>query len=250
MYRIGFLGTGQIAAPMVRFLAGTGHDITVSDRNADIAASLESGHGVMVAKNQQVIDRSEVVFLCLRPHLAAEVLQDLKFHPGQHIISVMAGVSLAQLRTLCAPAEDITITIPLGFLEQGGCPLPAYPSTDVLDRLFEPENTVFQVPDERALNMHFAICAMVPGLLDLMATGAEWLGDETGEHEKAEFYTTQLFSGFLAAMTRKPGALARKRDSLATQGSISLQMTEGLRDGGAHEVLVQTLDAIRDRLND
>ncbi|GHG81546.1 NAD(P)-binding domain-containing protein [Pseudodonghicola xiamenensis] len=249
MYRIGFLGTGHIAAPMVRFLARTGHDITVSDRNAEIAAALEAGHGVAVAPNQKVVDGSEVVFLCLRPHLAEEVLQDIRFHPGQRIVSVMAGISLDRLKTLCAPAGDITITIPLGFLEQGGCPLPAYPSSDILDRLFEPENTVFEVPDERALNMHFAICAMVPGLLDLMATGAEWLGHETGEPEKAEFYTTQLFSGFLAAMTRKPGALACKRDALATQGTISLQMTEGLQAGGVHTALTQTLDAIRDRLN-
>ena len=249
MYQIGFLGTGHIAAPMVRFLARTGHDITVSDRNSDIAAALQAEHGVAVATNPEVVANSEIVFLCLRPHLAEEVLQQIAFRPDQKIVSVMAGISLAQLQTLCAPATDVTITIPLGYLEQGGCPLPCYPESHLLDRLFAPENPVFTVPDERSLNMHFAICAMVPGLLDLMQTGAEWLGTETGDPEGAEFYTTQLLSGFLAAMDRSHGALTRKRDGLATQGSISLQMTQALRDGGAHDALSGALNAIRDRLN-
>ncbi|MDK3018328.1 NAD(P)-binding domain-containing protein [Pseudodonghicola flavimaris] len=249
MYRIGFLGTGHIAAPMVRFLARTGHGITVSDRNAEIAAALAEGHGVAIAPNQEVIDRSDIVFLCLRPHLAQEVLSGLSFRAGQQIVSVMAGPSLAQLQTLCAPATDFTMTIPLGFLEQGGCPLPAYPDSDLLDRLFAPENPVFQVPDETALNMHFAICAMVPGLLDLMQTGAAWLAEQTGNPKQAEFYTTQLFSGFLAAMERAPGALSQKRDGLATEGTISLQMTDALEAGGVHRVLTDALSAIGARLN-
>lgn len=249
MYRIGFLGTGHIAAPMVRFLARTGHDITVSERNAETAAALKAAHGVAIAPNQEVLDQSEVVFLCLRPAVAPEVLEGLRFRPDHRIISVMAGVSLADLKGLCAPAEDFTVTIPLGYLERGGCPLPAYPDVDLLDRLFAPENTVFQVPDERALNMHFAICAMVPGLLDLMETGAEWLGAETGDTQCAAYYTTQVLSGFLATMGRAPGMLAQERDALATPGSISLQMTQALHEGGAHEALADALDGIRARLS-
>ncbi|GAA6198874.1 NAD(P)-binding domain-containing protein [Aquicoccus sp. SU-CL01552] len=244
MSRIGFIGTGHIAAPMARFLARTGHDILVSDRNVDVAATLEAVCGATVAPNQAVLDCADIVFLCLRPHVAEEVLSGLTFRPEQRVASVMAGVSLADLQRLCAPALDITRTIPLGFLEQGGCPLAAFPDTDLIDRLFAPENPVIPVPDERALSMHFAICAMVPGLLDLIATGADWLGAETGDPEMAEFYATQLVSGFLAAMGRTPGSLAQERDALATEGTISLQMTRALKSGGAHEALRAALDQI------
>ena len=249
MSRIGFLGTGHIAAPMARFLSRTGHSITVSERNAETAAALAEGIGATVAPNQAVLDRSEIVILCLRPDITAEVIGALTFRSDHRIVSVMAGWSLDDLRALCAPANDITLTIPLGFLEQGGCPLPAHPDGDLLERLFAPENPVIPVSDARAFTRHFAICAMVPGLLDLMATGAGWLGRETGDAEGAEFYTTQLVSGFLAAMERDPGTLARDRDALATEGAISLQMTEALRQGGAHEALRGALDAIGHRLD-
>ena len=248
MSRIGFIGTGHIAAPMARFLARTGHDILVSKRNVDVAAILAETCGASVAPNQAVLDGAEIVFLCLRPQIAEEVLSGLTFRPDQRVVSVMAGVSLADLRRLCGPVEDISLTIPLGFLEQGGCPLVAFPDTGLLDRLFAPENPVIPVPDERAFAMHFAICAMVPGLLDLIATGAEWLGAETGDPKMAEFYATQLVSGFLAAMGRMPGTLAQERDDLASEGTISLQMTRALKSGGAHEALRAALDQIGARL--
>ena len=247
---IGFLGTGHIAAPLARFLSRTGHDIAVSERNAETAAALAASHGATVGPNQAVIDRSEIVFLCLRPQIAEQVLKGLRFRPDHRIVSVMAGVPLAALKRLCAPATEITMTIPLGFLERGGCPLPAYPDAELIYRLFAPENPVIPVASERAFNMHFAICVMVPGLLDLMATGAGWLGEETGDADGAEFYTEQLVSGFLAAMAREPGTLAAERDGLASPGSLSLQMTEALHAGGAHVALRGALEAIGARLTD
>ncbi len=248
---IGFIGTGHIAAPMARFLSGKGHRINVSDRNANVAQSLANSIGARVLDNQAVLDASDIVFLCLRPHVAQAVLRDLTFRADHRIVSVMAGVPLAALTTLCAPASDFTLTIPIGFLEQGGCPLPACPKPDLLASLFAPENPVIGVATETGLNAHFAICTMVPGMLDLMATGASWLGDQTGDQNGAAAYTTQLIAGFLVAVQgRDDKVLARERDALATDGTISLQMVEALRDDGVHDVLCDALQAISARLGD
>lgn len=246
--KIGFVGTGHIAAPMVRFLAGKGHEIVVSDRNAGVAAALAASHGVDVADNQAVVDRAEIVFLCLRPDIAAGIIDGLAFRADHSVVSVMAGVSLDRLHALCAPATDICMTIPLGYLESGGCPLCACPKADLPAGIFEPENPVLEIPSEAAFIKHFAICAMVPGILDLLGTGAEWLSAETGDAETAELYTTQLVAGFLAAMNKGAGSLARERDALATGGSLSLQMTSALRRGGAHEALRGALNDIGARL--
>jgi pyrroline-5-carboxylate reductase len=108
---------------------------------------------------------------------------------------------------------------------------------------------VIDVATKRALNRHFAICALVPGVLSLLETGADWLGAATGDREAAELYTAQLMRGFLAAAEPRPGGLAAERASLATEGTISLQMVEALRNGGAHEALCCALDAIGDQLD-
>jgi len=249
MSRVGFIGTGHIAAPIARALAARGHEIHVTQRNADISAALAMGIGAHVAEPQAVIDAAETVFLCLRPQVAEGVLAPLAFRPGQAIVSVMAGVPRGELETLCAPATDIVQTIPLGFLEQGGCPLAAFGETALLAPLFEPENPILPVASEAALNAHFAICALVPGVLDLMQTGAGWLAEKSGDAGGAELYTAQLIAGFLQSLARdEPGALAAARDALATPGTLSLMMTDGLRFGGAHDALTDTLDRIAQRL--
>lgn len=249
MSRIGFIGTGHIAVPMVRFFAAKGHDIAVTERSASLSAALNAELGVTVGTPQQVIDASEIVFLCLRPQVAAGILQPLVFRPGQRIVSVMAGISADQLAQLCAPVTDFVQTIPLGFLQHGGCPLAAFGDTTLLAGLFEPENPVVSVPNEAALNAHFAICAMVPGMLDLMATGADWLAEQTGDADASEFYTTQLLAGFLNTIPSDgAGRLATERHALATQGTLSLQMTQALQDGHAHETLRSALSAIGKRL--
>lgn len=249
MSRIGLIGTGHIAAPIARLMAAKGHDIHVTERNAEVSSALQAELGGGVGTPQQVIDASDIVFLCLRPQVAADVLTPLTFRADQQIVSVMAAVSEAQLSTLCAPASDFVQTIPLGFLQSGGCPLAAYGNDHLLADLFEPENPVVRVADEAALNAHFAICAMVPGLLDLMATGADWLASQTGDKDGAEFYTTQLMSGFLATMHKgQAGQLAKERDALATEGTLSLQMTDTLQSEGAHDSLRAALTAIGKRL--
>ncbi|SEJ64988.1 pyrroline-5-carboxylate reductase [Cribrihabitans marinus] len=249
MSRIGFIGTGHIAAPMVRHLAGKGHEIAVTERNREVSVALAAELGVHVGEPQDVLDHAEIVFLCLRPDVAASVLEPLAFRADHQVVSVMAGVPAVRLDALCATATDRVQTIPLGYLEQGGCPLAAFGNDRLLSRLFAPENPVVKVESEAALNAHFAICAMVPGLLDLMQSGADWLAGQTGDADAAAFFTTQLMAGFLAAMDKDvAGRLAEERDALATPGTLSLQMTTALREGGAHDSLNAALTAIGKRL--
>ncbi len=249
MSRIGFIGTGHIAAPMVRFLAARGHATAVSERNAEVARTLHDSHGTTVAPNQGVIDSSDIVFLCLRPQIAGEVIDTLAFRPGQRIVSVMAGIPLARLRAACAPATDITVTIPMGFLEHGGCPLPACPDAGPLGDLFAPENPVLPIADEAAFNQHFAIATMIPATLELLATASGWLAEATGNPDLAEAYTSQLVAGHLASIGKdRAGRLAAERDALGSQGTISLQMIDALRSAHVPETLESALHAIGTRL--
>ncbi|MCX7645507.1 MAG: NAD(P)-binding domain-containing protein, partial [Rhodobacteraceae bacterium] len=153
--RVGFIGTGEITAAMVRGLQGQGHRILVSPRNAAVAAMLSAEvPGLTVAPNEEVVANSEVVFLCLLARTAWEVLPGLPFRAGQTVISVMVDAPLARLRSVCAPATDIAITIPLPPIAGGGCPLPVYPATPVLDALYGARNLILPQPSEEALNAH------------------------------------------------------------------------------------------------
>ena len=248
MSRLGFIGTGEIAAPMIRHLIGKGHSAIVTERSARMSTALAKSHGVAVGPPQAVLDGSDVVFLCVRPHQVDAALQGLRFRADHQIVSVMAAAPREMLLAKCAPATDLVQTIPVGFVERGGCPLPAFGNADLLAELFAPENPVIALGSEAALNAHFGICAMLPGILDLMSTGAAWLGNQTGDDAGAALYTTQLIGGFLSDMEKGAGRLQAERDGLATDGTLSLQMTTALHDGGAHDTLTAALTAIGERL--
>ncbi|NJK42539.1 MAG: NAD(P)-binding domain-containing protein, partial [Aquincola sp.] len=85
--RVGFLGTGEITAAMVRGLQGQGHSILVSPRNAVMAATLAAEvPDLTVAPNDEVVAGSDVVFLCLLAPVAFKVLSTLPFRADHTVI--------------------------------------------------------------------------------------------------------------------------------------------------------------------
>lgn len=249
--KVGFLGTGHLAAPMARALAGKGHSVVVSRRNEAVSAGLARDHGAIgVAENQEVIDRSDVVFLSLRAEVARAVLPNLKFRSGQTVISVMAGVTLAELAEFCAPAVRINLTIPLPFIESGGCPLPVFPASPELEALFGGENQVLTVPSEAALTLFFAATAMLATTLALLERTSEWLGEGIGDKRIAEIYIAKLLSGIMRDLpTDGADRFAEGIRGLATKGGLNEQVLNHMRDAGAMTALGEALDGIEVRLN-
>ena len=150
--RVGFLGTGHIAAPMARLIAGAGHAVTVSERSVSTSTELaQAGLGIQVAENQAVLDQSDVVFICLRPAVWEKVASGLKWRAEHQVISVMAGVTLARIVDICAPASHVSATLPLGFLETGGCPLPVAGPPEPLSGLLGEINPIIPLQSDTDL---------------------------------------------------------------------------------------------------
>ena len=250
MARIGFIGTGVIASAMVRGLAGKGHSILVSERTAALAGQLaQEFDEVTVAANQQVLDDSDIVCLCLLKSVAEHVLPELTFRACHSLISVMADVSLAQVREWCAPASEICITIPLPFVATGGCPLPVYPASPVLEELFGADNLVLPQPNEDALTAHFAACATASVVMTELRAASEWLAGFTGNSAAAEAYLITAFSGFFAGMSPgEPNQFAQVLQGLSLEGGLNATLRAKVEQGGVNDLIREGLDGFRERL--
>lgn len=82
--KLGFIGTGTISEAIVNSIVGSGRridSITVSPRNAGMAAKLADTHAVVriAPDNQAVIDDSDMLFITVRPQVVEEVLRPLRF---------------------------------------------------------------------------------------------------------------------------------------------------------------------------
>ena len=248
---VGFLGTGRIAAPMVRSLNRRLPDcsIRISRRNRGVSARLSALPGVTVMANQDVIDRSEVVFLCLLADVARSELPVLDFREGQKIISVMADISLAEIGNLVLPATDPVVTVPLPFIETGGCPLPVFPDREVLHTLFGDENEVIQVNAEAAMGPHFAATAILSHTMKQLDVVADWLSGFTGSRQDAERYVASLLTGYLGSLEKDGnGRFQAAMEDLSTEGGLNNQLRAHIGQSGFYETLRQGLDRLEERL--
>ncbi|WP_299411839.1 NAD(P)-binding domain-containing protein [uncultured Sulfitobacter sp.] len=247
--RVGFVGTGVIAAAMVEALSGRGHDLLVSSRNAATAADLaQRFDDVRVLDNPDVVSGADVVFLCLMADVARDVLTALPWRGDQSVISVMADLPLVQLTALCAPASDIALTIPLSSITAGRSVLPCHPDSDALRALFGESDTIIPVATEAGLNAHFVASALSAPILAMMQTGAGWLAEQTGDSKAAEAYVAGVFAGFMRQMSVQGADFETLLEGLATEGGLNATLLAQIAEIGAPDALVQGMVGLQARL--
>ena len=223
MAKIGFLGTGHIAAPMARVAARAGHEVAVSRRSQDVSRALATeGLGIAVADNQRVLDAADIIVLSLRPAVWEDVVAPLSWRADHRIVSVMAGVPLNQIAAACAPVSDLSVTIPYGHVDEGGCPLPVWPGAEPVATILGPENPVIPMPSEAALGACFNASAAMSGVLLVLEEARDWLAAEIGDAKSAEAYVHQLAASYLSALPMDGQArLTEARAGLATPMTLN-----------------------------
>ncbi|MEM7596378.1 MAG: NAD(P)-binding domain-containing protein [Pseudomonadota bacterium] len=243
MRKVGFLGTGHIASHMARAVARDGHEVIVSRRNEAVSSDLAAaGLGIRVADNHDLVAEVDTVFLCLRPAVWTEVCGALPWRDDLEVVSVMAGVRMADLRAVCAPAEEISVTIPFASMEHGNTPLPVLGDVTAMTRFFGAKNPILPQPDEERFLKFYAACTVVVGAMGLLAAGGAWLSDHT---EDPKAYLGPLAAGFLTDLhAGGPVDLQAEVTRLASPGTLSLMMIEGLAETGVFDQTSEILDKI------
>lgn len=168
MQTLGILGVGHLAEFIVTGLRNGGdrRPIVVSPRNAMRSADLAVRFGVQIgACNQAVVDKADIVIVATPPAACLAAASGVSWRAGQILLSMVAGITLAQLRA-AAPAATVVRAIPTPSSSIGVDTICILPATDAVSRLLAPLGTVYTTDDEA----RFATLATV-GLLQLWAYG-------------------------------------------------------------------------------
>jgi len=118
-YRIGWIGTGNMGASLLRGALEAGvvsaQQVAFYDPNPERQEAVGTllGHPV-AAGNQQVVESAEVVVVAVKPQVIASVLTPLKpvFRECQLVVSIAAGVKLARLAQLCGSRPALVRVMP------------------------------------------------------------------------------------------------------------------------------------------
>ncbi|HTM79255.1 MAG TPA: pyrroline-5-carboxylate reductase [Devosia sp.] len=250
---LGFIGTGTIAAAMVRGLrrAGNAEPIVLSPRNAEMAAGLAAALNAVTvaASNQQVLDQCDTVFIAVRPQVVDAVMAELRFEPRHCAVSLVATVSLARFAKLVGPAGKLYRAVPLPFVASGQGGTLLYPASATLATLFNQLGRAVVVRSEANIDILTVASATMSAYFASMAVLEGWLIDNDIAAESAHAYLAQLGMGLATAAAVDPAIpYAQLVDDFATPGGLNEQFRKHLDRTGAPQHYRDGLDALLARI--
>jgi pyrroline-5-carboxylate reductase len=248
---LGIVGVGAIAEAIITGLCegeATPATIHLSPRSAARASRLAARYPSVhvVDSNQTVLERADVVLLCVRPQDAPAALSGLAFRAQQAVISVIAGVPIDTLRPLVAPAEGLVRAIPLPAVARRAGLTAIHPRHERARAIFEPLGGVIAVDDERAFDALSASTATFAAHLAYLDTISRWLADQGIPQTDATRYVAAAFEALSGTLVGNDfTALA---EEYATAGGINEQFLTALRRAGTFNTVDRALDDVADRL--
>ena len=112
--KYGFIGCGNMGGAVARALSKTTRDILVTDRSGK-AAALAAELGIQYGDNETVARQCDRIFLCVKPHMMADVLKPLQSILQARkpmLITMAAGLTVAQIEDFAATALPVVRIMP------------------------------------------------------------------------------------------------------------------------------------------
>ena len=252
--KIGFIGTGKITSSIIYGIFKSklkNLKISVSPRNRSIANKLSKKfRSVGIRKdNQEVIDRSDIIFLAVTPNVGLKILDKLRFTSNKKIISFISTINLANLKKL-TKNKNITRAIPLPPIEIKKGPIVVCPPNKTAKSFFNHLGIVIEVRNEKVCNKFWSTSSLMAPFYELLKTSTDWLVRKGVEKSKATNYITELFLGLSQdAVNKKSSGLKKLVAESQTPRGLNEQALKELQKGKFYSKLNVALNNIHRKLN-
>ena len=247
---LGIVGTGALTAAVITGLKSSGNDarrVLLSPRNAEISAELAARYAdVQVASdNQAVLDGSETVMLAVRPQVAREVLQVLRFQNDHHVVSFIATISREEIASLVAPAERVTKALPMPMIAHKLGATIIFPPDPGIAAFFGKLGKAIEVESEHEFNALSVVTATYATYFRYLDTIDDWLESHDVSSDTAREYIATLFKALAHAPEAAPAsAFMDLAKEYATIGGINEQVLSELESQDVFKMFAKSLDNV------
>ena len=253
--RLGFIGTGKIASSVIIGICNSKincKQIIISPRNKKIALSLKKKFKkIIISKtNQEIVDKSDWVFLSVTPTVGEKIIKDLKFRTNQKVISFISTITLSQLKKMIKKKIDIVRAIPLPPISLREGPVPICPPNKKVKAFFDKLGSTVEIKNEKLSINFWSTSGMMASYYNMLDTMSVWLNKRGVKKLDAQKYVTSLFLDL-----SKDAVINSTKDlKLLIKES---QTPKGLNEQGLKEMIkkdvyksvVSTLNRIHKRLD-
>jgi len=249
--KIGLIGTGIIGSAVVRgfCVKKTGHEIFVSPRNAQKAAALASEFAevTVCATNQEVVDNSDWVFICLHKKDFG-ALSELKFREGHKVANMSAEMKLPILRDTIGEVALMAHVIPLPFIAAGFGPLLVYPEIKEVGSLFSPISDVYYAHKQEDVHTLQIVTGLMSAYNMLLSEIVKFSDEQGIEHDVSVKYLCSLFNALCTRAANTPDCDLVELAHEMTPGGYNEQALYELTGNGAIPAWRTALDRLLERL--
>ena len=252
---LGFLGTGRIASSVIEGVFKSKlkiKKIYISPRNRTIAKKLSKRFKkVTISRNnQQLINKSNWVFLAVTPKVGNKILKTLNFKKNQKVVSFISTINLAKLKKDIGKKVKIVRAIPLPPISIRKGPIPICPPDKQVKSFFNKLGTAVEIKNEKSSINFWATSGMMAPFYELLKVLSDWLVKRGIKRNEAQKYITSLFIALSedSKINSKKDLKYLVKDSQTPRG-LNEQAVKQLRKAGFYRNLEKSLNGILKRLN-
>jgi pyrroline-5-carboxylate reductase len=254
---VGFIGAGNMAEAIVRGLTErkvfTPSRIVVSDPSADRCRLFSDTFGVNVlADNQTVISKADVVVLAVKPQVMSSVLSPVKtsFRADQLVISIAAGILTGTLDAGCGGKPAIVRIMPntpalIGKGVSAICAGPRANNThmDIADKIFSAVGSTIRI-DEKAMDVVTALSGSGPAYVFYWMEAMLKAATESGfDRETARRLVYQTFIGASALADASPDSPEILRARVTSKGGTTEAAIKTMEEAAVASSIMKAVGA-------
>ena len=253
--KLGFIGTGKIASSVILGVCRSNikfRQIIVSPRNKRIANNLKKKFKkVSIAKsNQDVINKSNWIFLSVTPKVGDKIIKDLKFKSNQTIISFISTINLSELKKMIKVKSKIIRAIPLPPISIKKGPVPICPPNRQVKSFFDKIGSTIEIKNEKLSINFWSTSGMMASYYEMLRVMSNWLVKKGIKKQDAQKYITSLFLALSedAVVNSNKDLKYLVKESQTPKG-LNQQGLNTMSKKGVYKSVVNTLNSIHKRLN-
>jgi pyrroline-5-carboxylate reductase len=259
--RIAFIGGGNMARALIGGLlreGASGQHLCVGEPDPGARAGLEREFAVRTtADNGEAIRDATLVVLAVKPQVIAPVLDDLRAAwpaPAPTLLSIVAGLRIADLARLCPPSLTIVRAMPNRPALVGAGVTALYAASTVTaaqrvlaERVARAAGRFIWLRAESELDIVTALSGSGPAYFFLLAEQLARAAIALGlEPDTATLLAAETLRGS-GALARGGAALAEQRAAVTSKGGTTQAALDFLEAGGFDALIGGALRAAATR---
>ena len=253
--KLGFIGTGKIAESVITGISNSSlkyDKIFISSRNKKRSIYLKKKFKKIFIENdnQNIIKKSNWVFLSVTPKVGEKIIKNLKFRSSQTIISFISTIPIQELKKMIKVSSNIVRAIPLPPISLKKGPVPICPPNKKVKNFFNKIGSTIEIKDEKISTNFWATSGMMASYYEILKVMSDWLIKKGVKRPDAQKYITTLFLALSedSVMNSKKDLKNLVNESQTPKG-LNEQGLKEMKKKGVYKSIINTLNKIHKRLN-